>query len=301
MGCYRRHSDCSRGRIVILLLIILLFYVIPVTRSPTLERRFWAKVEKTDTCWLWTAALDRSGYGVISSGKVNGSSGRALQAHRVAWELVIGDIPDGEYVRHSCSNQHCVRPDHLYLSSTPRLSIEDRLWSKVNKTETCWLWEGAKSGDDCGVIRIDGKTRSVRRISWELSNGPIEGRQYVHTTCGNRSCIRPDYLILSSSTRGSGSSKLASYLDDEFWEGISWNGDDSGCWKWDPLLVCRYADLTPHQARQKAWEIVHGEEVEVTYSCSEPKCVRPEHLIVRGTSSCERENVLERAIRVVRS
>lgn len=71
--------------------------------------RFWAKVNRTDGCWLWTAASTGRGYGVIQR------EGRARVAHRVAWELTNGPIPEGLMVRHRCDVRLCVRPDHLEL------------------------------------------------------------------------------------------------------------------------------------------------------------------------------------------
>lgn len=81
----------------------------------TLEERFWAKVQKTDGCWLWTAATS-DGYGMIAKERpfVGAAS---LRANRVAYELHYGPIPTGEKVRHTCDVPACVRPDHLILGS----------------------------------------------------------------------------------------------------------------------------------------------------------------------------------------
>lgn len=79
------------------------------------EVRFWAKVRRTEGCWLWTASLDGKGYGQFhdeSTGKV-----RNLRAHRVAYELVFGPIPKGMCILHICDCPQCVNPDHLRLGS----------------------------------------------------------------------------------------------------------------------------------------------------------------------------------------
>jgi HNH endonuclease len=82
-------------------------------RQIPVQDRFWQKVWKTSTCWVWTGAL-RRGYGAVWIG---GRRGRHVPAHRVAWELTHGMIPDGIMVLHECDNRRCVRPDpgHLYL------------------------------------------------------------------------------------------------------------------------------------------------------------------------------------------
>lgn len=74
----------------------------------TLEQRFWSRVDKTATCWLWTGILFPAGYGQI---KVNG---KVSPAHRIAWYLTTGSMPAG-YLHHSCGVKRCVNPAHLHL------------------------------------------------------------------------------------------------------------------------------------------------------------------------------------------
>ena len=93
------------------------FRPIPVL-IPDEIARFWAKVDKTSDpggCWLWTAALSGVGYGVIGFGPRG--SNQIFLAHRVAYAIVIGSIPDGMTLDHvwdrGCRNRHCVNPAHL--------------------------------------------------------------------------------------------------------------------------------------------------------------------------------------------
>lgn len=89
-------------------------------RTP-LSERFWAKVDKTEDCWLWTGSqiksTKRTGgpYGRITEG---GRRGKLLLAHRVSFFLVHGWLPVApDTVDHACLNTLCVRPDHLRVKS----------------------------------------------------------------------------------------------------------------------------------------------------------------------------------------
>lgn len=82
----------------------------PKPRRHSLEELFWKKVEKTDTCWLWTGCLEVSGYGKAAR---NPAVGSTQKAHRIAYVLVVGPIPEGLELDHLCEQPSCVNPDHL--------------------------------------------------------------------------------------------------------------------------------------------------------------------------------------------
>lgn len=78
------------------------------SQRPTLAERFWAKVDKTADCWIWTAGVFSTGYGQIKR------DGKTSLAHRVSWELHHGSPPpEGTVLHHICANKRCVNPEHL--------------------------------------------------------------------------------------------------------------------------------------------------------------------------------------------
>lgn len=75
------------------------------------EPRFWAKVQKTETCWLWTGATN-DGYGTFVVGSRKKGM-RSWRAHRLAYVTLVEPIGDELQLDHLCKNRRCVNPAHL--------------------------------------------------------------------------------------------------------------------------------------------------------------------------------------------
>lgn len=83
--------------------------IAPEAMSPERVERFWSKVDKTDTCWLWTSTKTTTGgYGQYGIWRVG-----TFRAYRYAYELLVGPVPDGLVLDHLCRVRTCVNPDHL--------------------------------------------------------------------------------------------------------------------------------------------------------------------------------------------
>ena len=123
--------------------------------------RFWSRVEKTDTCWLWQGHIMESGYAVFDSG-FSPELGRRkwLRVHRFSYEEAKGPIPEGLTIDHLCRVRHCVNPAHLEAVTN---------WVNIHRGET--------------LARANlAKTHCLRGHEFTHEN------TYRHPSGGNRAC-----------------------------------------------------------------------------------------------------------------
>ena len=155
----------------------------PLRRKPIAER-FWVRVEKTPTCWLWRGATNSSGYGVMQK------DGRRIRAHRFAYELTYGAIPEGLFACHRCDNPLCVRPDHLFLG-TPADNAHDMIrkgrhvWFPVDKPAP----PRSARGEQHGRAKLTAEqVAEIRRIhaSERLSHQKLAERYGINKSTAGR-------------------------------------------------------------------------------------------------------------------
>lgn len=79
--------------------------------------RLNSRIDRTDSCWIWSGKVDKTGYG--SFGMRVEKASRTRTAHKIVYETLVGEVPEGMQLDHLCKVPLCVNPEHLEIV-TPR-------------------------------------------------------------------------------------------------------------------------------------------------------------------------------------
>lgn len=150
--------------------------------------RFWAKVDKTETCWLWNGQVTTNGYGAYSfteylATRIKQGERREVRAHRYAWEKEHGPIPEGAEIDHICHNRLCVRPSHL-RPTTRKQNGENRSGATArSKSGVRGVSQIRSSGRWRAVVGHNGKSIHVGNFGSleEAEAAVIAKRNELHT------------------------------------------------------------------------------------------------------------------------
>jgi hypothetical protein len=166
---------------------------------------FWSQAEQVGECLLWTGQTNAEPvYGIFSA------LGGRLIAHRVAYELSVGNLPQHSHVGRTCNNPLCIAPKHLYLqnpskSENPTEDIKRKIAAQVEVADGCWLWRG--KAPKC--ISISSGLKTLPRAVYEVYHGPIARGKEVSRTCQQPKCLNPEHLtLIDKSCLGKSNSKL---------------------------------------------------------------------------------------------
>lgn len=157
-----------------------------ILQDKSFQKRFHKKVLKSDGCWEWQASLNHGGYGQI------GFNGGVLYAHRAAWILANGPIPDGLYVCHKCDNRKCCNPEHMFLGT-----FEDNMNDKVQKER-----QARPIGEKSPTSKLTWEqVREIReRYKNETITQPVLAKEYgvsvsaISHALTNRTWVDKDYV-----------------------------------------------------------------------------------------------------------
>src|SRR3990167_339378 len=115
------------------------------------------RVKKTPTCWLWIGDKTTWGYGCVTTGR--GPNRHRTQAHRYVYSLLVGRIPKGKCVLHTCDNPPCVNPKHLKLGTI----ADNNRDTKIRRRHNFGLehWNGRLSDKQVAEIRTSKFSQTV--------------------------------------------------------------------------------------------------------------------------------------------
>ena len=125
---------------------------------PDLKTKFWSRVEKTTTCWNWTAAKNDVGYGQIRF------DGKCHYVHRLSYEWANGPLAPGMLVDHMCHNPACVNPLHLRVADKKQ-NAENMLGAtRASKSGIRGVWQIPATGQWTAQYTHAGSKRTVGRF-----------------------------------------------------------------------------------------------------------------------------------------
>lgn len=156
-------------------------------RPEVIAARFWKKVNKDGPisearpdlgpCWLWIACRNKDGYGSFGMGRSNGHS-LSDRAHRVAFRMAVGEIPEDREIDHLCRVRACVRPSHLELVTSRENTRRGMSVAAMHARQThCKRGHPFDAENTIRDVRNNRVCRTCARADWRRYNARSRRRQ----------------------------------------------------------------------------------------------------------------------------
>ena len=132
--------------------------------------------EPNSGCWLWFSTVSNDGYGKVQF------EGRTRIAHRVAWELLKGKIPDGMEIDHLCEVRCCVNPNHLALTDRLGNTRQLRAFNREQIIEIqskCWKGRGRAPRGVETTFSLARKFGVSRSAVYTAAHGRLKYHQFL--------------------------------------------------------------------------------------------------------------------------
>lgn len=133
--------------------------MVAVTRNVTSEQRFWARVDRSGECWVWTGYVKPNGYASFYPG--GGRHVPKVYAHRFSFELANGvELEAGVEIDHTCNTRNCVNPAHLE-AVTHRMNLDRAVERRTHckhghafSGDNVYMWRGNRFCRTCRLARL---------------------------------------------------------------------------------------------------------------------------------------------------
>jgi len=181
------------------------------------------------------------------------------------------------------------------------IPIEQRFWSHVHKTRSCWIWTGAINAKGRGYFNFDGTTMGAHRAAWILTYGHILPHIHVCHICQTPACVRPSHLQLGSVSDNASDGNKRPYrypklenwkkrvlsAEERFWIKVDKSGGPDACWPWIGALqnngYGRFGESAGKGwlAHRYAYTLAYGpiaDNLFICHTCDNTSCCNPLHL-----------------------